>query len=237
MNVDALKSQISAGGGPARPNYYVVQMPSIGNMSGRELNLLTQTVTLPGRQIVSNERRIGVTFQKMAYGYAVEDVSMTFLCLNDYKVRKYFEEWQNLAINQSTGEIGYHKDYTKDLVIKQMKKGFGFPLFNYNIGRNIKLPSEITNRLPKVGPIDFAQGELDIDFISEGDTIYECKLFDAYPTSLQAIELGDGNNDSIVQVSVQLSYRNWEGKYPQIQSKLGTQILGTALTNIASRVF
>ena len=88
-----------------------------------------------------------------------------------------------------------------------------------------------------VGITDFAQGELDIDFISEGDTIYECKLFDAYPTSLQAIELGDGNNDSIVQVSVQLSYRNWEGKFPQIQSKLGTQVLGTALTNIASRVF
>lgn len=237
MNVDALKAQISSGGGPARPNYYLVQMPSIGTLGGRELNLLTQTATIPGRQIMTNLRQIGVTTQKMAYSYAVDDVSMSFLCLNDYKIRKYFEEWQNLAINQATGEIGYHRDYTKDVVIKQLRKGFGFPLFNTTINRNIKLPSEIQNRLPKIGPLDLAQGEIDLDFLVDGDAVYELKLYDAFPTTLQSIELGDATTDSIVQVSVQLSYRNWEGSFPKIHSKLGTQILGTALTNIASRVF
>ena len=237
MNVDALKAQVSAAGGPARPNYYMVQLPTIGGVTGRELNLLTQTCALPGRQIMTNERRIGVTMQKIAYGYAVDDVSMSFLCLNDYKTKKYFEEWQNQCINQETGEIGYHKDYVKDVVIKQMKKGFGFPLFNKTINRNIRLPAEIQNRLPKIGPLDFAQGEIDLDFVTEGDVIYECKLEDAFPTTLQAVELGDGNVDSLVQISVQLSYRNWVGRFPQIQSKLGTQIVGTALTNIASRVF
>ena len=60
---------------------------------------------------------------KVAYGYASEDINLTFYCLNDMRVRDYFENWQNLAVNQETSEVGYYKDYTFDVVIQTLRKG------------------------------------------------------------------------------------------------------------------
>ena len=50
---------------------------------------------------------------------------------------------------------------------------------------------EIMNRLPKIdilggalGNIDFAQGELELGFKTQDQSVYECTLIDAFPTSI-----------------------------------------------------
>jgi hypothetical protein len=87
------------------------------------MNLLCKDVVLPGRQVTTRERTIGLTTRKMAYGYLIDDVSITFHVLNDYGVKEYFETWQNLAVDQNTYEIGYKKDYSFDVKINQIQKG------------------------------------------------------------------------------------------------------------------
>jgi hypothetical protein len=221
-NIDQLKSTISSKRGVARGNIYKVTLPSINNISSREINLLCRAVNVPGRQIMTVERRIGNTFQKVAYGHAFDDVNLSFLLLNDYGVRRYFENWQSLCLDPNTLEPGYLRGqggYGQTVQIAQLKKGVGFPLANIDLG--FKIPSEIQGRLPSLGPINLAQGEIDLDFISGGDIIYECELQEAFPTTMSAIELGDDQQDSILQLNIQLSYRDWRNTGKQEGSALG----------------
>lgn len=209
--IEQLKGVVATGRGMARANAFAVELPT--NLPGinidrNSLNLLCRDVQLPGRQMLSNERRIGQQLSKVAYGYAVTDVSMTFLCLNDYGIRKYFEAWQNSVVNQDTYEVGYHNEYTRLVRIRQLKKGLSFPVYSTPLGIP-KLPTELQNRLPKIGPFDFAQGEFDLDIITRDSTIYACELQKAYPTSMNAIQLNN-DLDGLVELNVQFSYTNWK---------------------------
>jgi hypothetical protein len=236
--IDKFKGLISKKDGMARSSVFQVILPSINGVSGEEVNLLCKDVQLPGRQILTSERRIGMQNEKIPYGYAVTDTSMTFHLLNDYGVRKYFETWQNLAVNQETKEVGYQKGkegYAKTILIRQLKKGFGLPVYSTPLGLP-KLPAEIQSRLPKIGPFDFAQGELDLDFVTKDQVVYSCRLIDAFPTSMNAIQLNN-ELDGLVELNVQLSYTNWEpvefGVTNATEKFIKTQI-GTALSRAFS---
>ncbi|MDC0308803.1 hypothetical protein OAL25_00925 [bacterium] len=124
MSIELIKSKVSAKQGLAKSNLFAIALPAIPGIltDQSELNVLCRDVTLPGRQILSNERLIGANLEKVAYGYAVQDVSATFLCLNDYYVRKYFETWQGLVVNPDTFELGYTNEYAKEISIYQLQK-------------------------------------------------------------------------------------------------------------------
>jgi len=228
-SIDDLKSVVTKHQGFATPTLYNVMLPSLSSLGvggtasdGRELNLLCSSVQLPGRQIMSQERAIGGIFQKVANNSATADVYMTFKVLNNYGVKEYFDVWQNSAIEQGDLNSGqgpqlkYAKEYQHQVKIQQLKKGFGIPIYNKQIPMPSIIPSEIKNRLPKIdilggalGSIDLAQGEIDIDFASGDQVIYECTLVDAYPTTVNALTLTDAGGNSILEFSMQLSYRRW----------------------------
>ena len=134
LGVDDFKSLVSSKGGLARSNLFSVTFPTIpgGSPTNREINLLCKDIILPGRQITTRERTIGLTTRKMAYGYLVDDVSMTFHVMNDYGIKEYFEAWQNLAVDQDTYEVGYKSDYAKEIVINQIRKGSGSSVLTTN---------------------------------------------------------------------------------------------------------
>ena len=148
--IDDLKSQIGKGGGLAMGNLFKIFLPPLTG-DAREMNLLCKATSLPGRQILSTEKQMGLQTTKIAYGHAMEDITLTFLCLNDMKVRKYFEIWQNLAVNQETQEIGYFNDYTHPVIIQHIKKGTAFPLYKKELFDAGKIPSSIRGRLPRLG--------------------------------------------------------------------------------------
>lgn len=181
LGVDDFKSLVSSKGGLARSNLFSVTFPAIpgGSPTNREINLLCKDVVLPGRQITTRERTIGLTTRKMAYGYLVDDVSMTFHVMNDYGIKEYFEAWQNLAVDQDTYEVGYKSDYAKEVVINQIRKGSGGTVL-------------ATNQLV------------------DDQIVYSCKLLEAFPTTMNAIQLNN-ELDGILELNVQLSYTNWIG--------------------------
>ena len=198
QTIDDLKALISNKGGVARGNVFAVSLPPLAGLRSRELNLLCSNVNLPGRQIMSQERTIGLINQKVANNHAYDDVSLTFRCLNDYGIREYFETWQNLCIDQQSLEVGYLNEYAFNVKIHQLKRGFGAPTYQTPFGIP-KLPPMASNLVDKfLGPgplggvISALRGELDLGFIGQDDTVYSCELIQAFPTTLGQIQLGDG---------------------------------------------
>lgn len=186
-SINELKAVASKGKGFASANQFMVSLPSLGKYDTRDLNVLCTNVNMPGRQIMTQERLIGIKGRKMPNGFASDDVSMTFHVMNDYKIKEYFEEWQDKVVSQSTYEVRYPSSYANDVTIFQLRKGqaFDFPA-DFNIfGLNI-----------------------DIDIFKSDAIIYQCKLLDAFPTTMSQIDFSD-EQDGLVKLNVQLSYRNW----------------------------
>lgn len=193
MSVDQLKSLASAKLGFARQNSFLVELPTefsnssilsrIATLGANELNILCSNATLPGKQILTQDRRIGMEFQKVAYGYAVDDVTMTFYALNDYGIKKYLDRWMGSQINEETHTPAYKNTYQRDIRIHQLRK----PLVGKTIG---------------AGPIGLQIG------LGQG-TVYSVQLENAFPTTVSAIELNN-ELDGLVQVTAQFSYTKWK---------------------------
>jgi len=183
-SIEELKSLISKSGGLAVPNLYRVELPSINGYSTRDLDLLCKATNLPGRQIITNNRTIGAVDQKVAYNTAHEDINMSFHVPNDYKIRTYFESWQALALDPDTHEIGYLNEYARTVKIHQLKRGIALPIYSNNF--------------------------IDIDLVSADKIMFTCELYEAFPTSVSAIELSDATENATVELLVQLSYRKWK---------------------------
>ena len=203
-SVDELKALANTKLGFARPNRFLVTFPTSfggsggilgsvlgllnlggGGASGRELNILCSNTTLPSKITLTSERRIGMEFQKVAYGYAVDDISMTFYLMNDYGVKEYFDAWRNTAIPEEGGNAftsNYKSSYAKSITIHQLRQ----PLKGFS---------------KQVGPIRFGLG-------LGGGSVYSVELLEAFPVATSAIELNN-ELDGLVQLTVTFAYTNW----------------------------
>jgi hypothetical protein len=151
VSIDSIKSTINRRGGVARGNRYAVYVshPSKGMnsllkfdpatllnnlISGdgihigdfiqdpRDMFLLCQTCTLPGKRITTTEATHNHHMTKKPYSMMTDEVSMTFLLTNDYYIKKYFDMWQEMVID-STHEhykAFYKRDYCSDVTIQQL---------------------------------------------------------------------------------------------------------------------
>lgn len=195
INIDAFKAYVSSKGGFARTNMWQVVLPQLSgfNFLTEELNVLCKDVVLPGQQIVTNERTVGMKPTKQAYAFLQDDVSLTFHLLNDYRIKEYFDNWTSKIINKDDAySLNYPNEYSGDVYIQQIQQGGGggtTDLFDFNVG-NLNIDVDVTRR---------------------GDpskVIYTCVLENAFPTTVNAINLNNEQN-GIVELNVQLSYRNW----------------------------
>jgi hypothetical protein len=192
-SVDELKALVNTKLGFARPNRFLVTLPSFGGgglfgiftdgASPRELNILCSNASLPSKVVLTNDRRIGMEYQKMAYSYAVDDVSMTFYLMNDYGVKEYFDTWRNIVINEDRMESNYKNEYARTVTIHQLRQ----PLIGFT---------------KQVGPIRFGGG-------IGGGTVYSVDLLEAFPIVTSAIELNN-ELDGLVQLTVNFAYTNWK---------------------------
>jgi len=187
-SVDTFKSEIRQG--IAMNNVWRVLLPSLPGSSGRQLNILCKAANMPGRQILTADRQYGMKMQKVAYGYAVDDVTLTFHLLNDYGVKNYFDNWMNMTVNQDNQEAAYKKEYSFDVIVQQLRKDAILDLgFSFSFG-----------------PIDIRG-----DIITPDQISYTCVLEDAFPTTMNAQEFTNDQGGQS-ELSVQLSYSNWKSR-------------------------
>lgn len=143
MNVDNFKTAVSKRGGLAPGNRFAVYMPlpliSIdpqeliakafgkGNsgknnffQDPRDVSILCDSVTMPGRQISTNEVANNMLGIKMPYNYINDDVNMSFHITNDHFTKKFFEKWVNSIFDRKRMIMNYRSSYTSDIVIQQL---------------------------------------------------------------------------------------------------------------------
>ena len=206
-SINEIKALATRKGGFALASQFLVKLPDIGFYDTRDLNILTKSVNLPGRQILTSDRVIGVKQTKQAYGFAAGPVDMTFQVMNDYGVKEYFELWQNRIINNGSFTPTYKNTYAKDMQILQLKKGVGFD-------------TEL-----QLGPFT-----LDIDLFKSANVVYECTLINAFPTSMTDIALS--NDGGVVELTMQFEYDNWKSaRFYNNPSTQNIRLLGTLINN------
>tara|TARA_R110000868_G_scaffold88578_7_gene246905 strand:+ start:5372 stop:5968 length:597 start_codon:yes stop_codon:yes gene_type:complete len=193
-SIEELKGAVSAGKGIASASQYLVQLPAIpgSSLSGSARNTLCRVARLPGRQILTYDRQVGIMQQKIGYGYANADVGLSFHVLNDYKTKKYFDLWQNLIVDQATQQISYADKYRHSVFIYQLQKGKSFQIFDRNFS---------------IFGLDL---NVDIELSSAANAVYGIELEKAFPVTMNGIDLTDASADTTVEISIDLSYQNWK---------------------------
>lgn len=213
--IEELKGKLVSKNGMAMSNQYSVELPSevggdyvtkLNGMSGKTANLLCKSVSMPGKQILTIDRQMGIFNEKVVNGFAVEDVNMTFYALNDYGARKYFDQWRSAMLGEydtpaaqpqedgdegpkpplptplPKGTVGYKDDYVASIKIHQLRK--------------------------PIARVGFDVGPFSVDFDLLGASIYSVELIDAFPTTITSIELTN-EADGLVEINVTFSYTNW----------------------------
>ena len=198
FSVQKIQEQASKSGGFAMQHQFVVVLPRVPNtiVESRDINILCRQVNIPGRQMASLNRIIGVKGQEISYGFVEDDVTMEFYVMNNWGIRSYFEEWQNLVLNQNTKYVGYVNDYGKNVRIHALKKGLDF---NFDAVRKARNVESLLNLLGI---------NIDIDFNFSQKTSYGVELESAYPKTINAIQLTN-DLDGLLSLSVTFAHRQW----------------------------
>ena len=196
-SIEQLKSNIQSRGGLARPNNFLIELPTLGGVSSESMNVLCRSATLPGKQILTHDRQIGMEREKVAYGYAVDDVTMTFLMTNDYAVRNYFDRWKNIILNEDGQTVKYKNEYQSRVVIHQLANSVPSIMLGANINIGPFSAGKTVGRGFPVG------GRLDVT-----TSVYSVRLEDAFPTTIGEIQLNN-DQDGFIEMNVQMSFTNW----------------------------
>jgi hypothetical protein len=141
----------------------------------RRVSMMCTGVNMPGRQITTVDRTIGMVTQAMPYAFVEDEVQMTFRLDQDYSAFSYFYIWQNSIIgNADTNfSVAYKSEYARDITISQLAKS------------------------------------AEREFLRDNE-IYKVKLLQAFPKSISSIALADANQNTIVELTVDIAYTRWE---------------------------
>ena len=103
----------------------------------RDMYLLAESCTLPGRSFMTSDRRTGIKTTKVAYGVDTSAVKFTFLLTNDYYIWKYFKSWMDFIIPPSDDinelKLNYKNSYSTDIQIQQMASGDFIPSYSISL--------------------------------------------------------------------------------------------------------
>lgn len=93
----------------------------------RYLSLQCEAAELPGRSLVTQDIKIYGPTYKVPYQTQYQEISLTFLCTNDFYERKFFDRWLECIHPSDTNNLRYPKGlnggvgdgYMTDITISQ----------------------------------------------------------------------------------------------------------------------
>ena len=90
----------------------------------RDMYLLCESITMPGRQIATVEHFTDLKAIKKPYAYMNEDVTAVFHLTNDMHCWNFFNSWQQMVID-TTGDRGvaFLHDIGSEVIIQVMAPG------------------------------------------------------------------------------------------------------------------
>lgn len=165
--VDQLLAQFKSSNGVARANNYRV---TFNGDDGNKLNIFCDSVTWPGRQILTSDYMTSMKSYKRPYAFANDDVTINFILTNDWYTWNFLKKWQSSIINnidEATGAytVNLKRQYTKEVLIE-------------HLDQQDKVNKSLT-------------------------------LFDAYPTTLNSLELSNGTENDVLRCTAVFAFENW----------------------------
>ena len=158
-------SEFHSSEGYAIPNRFevVIIPPGAGSSDSRKVSMRCETVTIPGRNLntLTDGNPYGPTREIVDGVTYAEDITMTFQASSGLDERVFFENWQELAFNKQTWNVGYYNDYVSTVEIylmdRQDQRRYGIKLieaFPKTIGPT-ELSHASNNEIIKI-PVSFS---------------------------------------------------------------------------------
>jgi len=204
-SITEFKSKLSKGG--ARPNLFLVRLnfPTLqgivdidgtnvsGNGPTEQAEFLVKTAQIPASNIGTIEVPFRGRMLKVAGDRTFEPWSVTVINDGNFEVRKAFEIWSRgiNALTENVSQLGYGNGkngaltYCADMVV-------------YQLGRDGVTPDKT--------PASINTNGTD----AKMDVVRAYKFFDAWPSSISAIDLGYDANDQIEEFTVEFQYNFFE---------------------------
>ena len=122
FSIDNFKSEVFSRG-LAKQNRFEVELPTIAGweQEGKLASLFCEIASFAPIAIIPRSMRIqGPIYQR---GTSVDyggNISLTFYVDREMLIRRYFEVWTKSIIEPATFNVGYHSDYAKKIVLRQL---------------------------------------------------------------------------------------------------------------------
>lgn len=154
-NIDAMRASISKHAGPAKQNRFQVIFTPPGAellnqnktdiagsiVSGgfdvrslvndpRDISLLATRASFPSWGIPTFEYQTTGQVNKFPYTFIHEDLTLSFLCTNDYYIKKMFDVWMNGVMDVNSHTASYKDNYVTDIVVAQLNEKH-IPVYSY----------------------------------------------------------------------------------------------------------
>jgi hypothetical protein len=106
-----------------------------GPTTARDVSLRVESILLPGRNLstVSDTNIYGPSRDIVDGVTYADDIKISFQASSDLGERRFFEEWQKLAFNEKTWNVGYYNDYIAQidlyLLDREDNRRFGVKLW------------------------------------------------------------------------------------------------------------
>lgn len=204
-SISEFKSKLTKGG--ARPNLFLVRLnfPSLqgvvdiggtsvsGNGPVEQAEFLVKTAQIPASNIGTIEVPFRGRMLKVAGDRTFEPWSVTVINDGNFEVRKAFEIWSRgiNALTENVSQLGYSSgnngavSYCADMVV-------------YQLGRDGVTPDKTPSNANAPG----TDGKMDV--------VRAYKFYDAWPSSISAIDLAYDANDQIEEFTVEFQYNFFE---------------------------
>ncbi len=180
--------------GYAQPNRFevLIMRPGSSASESRQVSMRCESINLPGRNLNSaTDSNIYGPTREIVNGVTyAEDITMTFQASSNLEERVFFEEWQALAFDERSWNVGYYNDYvsTVDIYVldKQNNRRFGIKLhevFPKTINAT-DLSQSANNEIIKIGVVFAFRYWTTLDINRQRPGLGE-KIFDTILTGVE----------------------------------------------------
>ena len=207
--ISEFKTKLINGG--ARPNLFLVrlnfpttlsQVADIGpvessNILTERAEFLVKTAQLPASTIGTIDVPFRGRMLKVAGDRTFEPWSVTVVNDGEFGIRKAFETWSRgiNALTENVSQLGYGDD----------NPGYCVDLEVFQLSRDGKTPNKTPQAITSAG-------------VDGMDVVRAYKFYDAWPSSISAIDLSYESNDQIEEFTVEFQYNYYETSNPSLDT-------------------
>ena len=133
-----------------------------GIMSSSELIVRCENAVLPGRTMETADLTIYGPVEKYPYRTSYEDITLTFICTDAMKEKKFFNTWMEIINPQESWDFAYKATYRSNIEIRQYDNA-----------------NKIVHSVYLMDAFPTAVNQLDLDW-SSSDTYHKLSVVFAY---------------------------------------------------------